>query len=183
MMNPYIGSLISREITRAETSSLHLWILNRLLLYVIPFNRPHGLKVLHISRTDVDISLPYRIRNQNHVGGLHACALATCAEYAAGLILLYNFLPDKNRLLLKRLEITFEKQARAGVTARCTIEPAYLRLLNESLLENGSFFVSLPVEVRSDKNDVVCRLQVDWQVKRWELVRSHSKAQAPDHST
>jgi acyl-coenzyme A thioesterase PaaI-like protein len=171
-MTPYIAALISGEITRAETSSLHLWILNKLLLHVIPFNRPHGLKVLHISRTHVDVSLPFRIQNQNHVGGLHACALATCAEYSAGLLLLYNFRPDQHRLLLKRLDITFERQARAGVMARCVIEPNQFALLNEKLTRDGSTFVSLPVEVRDKQDELVCRLQVDWQIKRWEQVRS-----------
>jgi acyl-coenzyme A thioesterase PaaI-like protein len=174
MISPYIGSLISRAIRRAETSGAYLWILNKLLLYVIPFNRPHGLKVLRISRTDVDVSLPFRVQNRNHVGGLHACALATCAEYAAGLVLLSNFPPDKNRLLLKRLDITFEIQARTGVTAQCTIDPACLNLLKENLTESGSTPISLPVEVRDNENKVVCRLQVDWQIKRWDLVRSHS---------
>ena len=174
MMTPYLAALISKEITRAETSSLHLWILNKLLLHVIPFNRPHGLKVVKTSRTHEDVSLPFRKQNQNHVGGLHACALATCAEYSAGLLLLYNFRPDQYRLLLKKLDISFERQARAGVMARCTIEANQLLALNENLTDNGSTFISLSVEVRDNQNEVVCRLQVDWQIKLWEQVRSHS---------
>lgn len=179
MIKPYIGSLISTEISRANKSGLHLWILNRLLLYVIPFNRPHGLKVLRVSPTCVDVSLPFLKKNRNHVGGLHACALATCAEYAAGLVLLYNFPPDRHRLLLKRLDITFEKQARMEVTARCTVTQNELEQLSNSIAEDGSAFVSLPVEVRNHNDEIVCRLKVDWQIKRWDMVRVQTPANTP----
>ena len=90
--------------------------------------------------------------------------------------MLYNFPPDKNRLLLKRLDITFEKQARIDVTARCTLEPEDLNRLKTNIADDGSAFVSLPVEVRNDKDEVVCRLKVDWQIKRWDLVREPSTA-------
>jgi hypothetical protein len=96
--------------------------------------------------------------------------------------LLYNFSPERNRILLKQLAVTYEKQARDSVTARCTVNPEELGLLTKSIDEEGRVFVSLPVEVRNNKNEIVCLAKVDWQIKRWDLVRAQKPAKDSHHA-
>ena len=81
---------IEQIIQNAENSSFGLWWLNFLLARLIPFNKPHSIKVIKISKSEIQTNIPYKKKNLNHIKGIHACGLATAAEFASGLLLLYN---------------------------------------------------------------------------------------------
>ena len=69
-------------------TTLNLMALNKVLTIGIPFNAPHGFKIVELSSDIVRITLPNRKLNHNHIGGIHACAMATVGEYCAGMALL-----------------------------------------------------------------------------------------------
>ena len=73
---------------KASVSEWYKWVLNRVLSRAIPFNAPHHFRVLTVKSGHIQISLPYRRSNMNHVKGIHACALATLCEYTVGLTLI-----------------------------------------------------------------------------------------------
>src|SRR5689334_25303249 len=73
---------------RAKHSRFFLWLLNRVLGYSIPFNKPHGIKLTAVHDDGVSVRLPYRRKNLNHLKGIHACALATMAEFSSGIALI-----------------------------------------------------------------------------------------------
>lgn len=77
-------------IEKAKHSKLYLKILNVMLARSIPFNKPHGFTIKEIYDDGFKISLPYKRKNLNHIKGIHACALATLAEYTSGLTLMLN---------------------------------------------------------------------------------------------
>ena len=60
-----------------KPTSLNLMALNKVLALGIPFNAPHGFKIKEINDDAVIITLPNRKLNHNHLGGIHACAMAT----------------------------------------------------------------------------------------------------------
>ena len=88
--------------SRAKHSSFFLFLLNLILGYSIPFNKPHRIRVTAVHDNGVSVRLPYRRKNRNHLKGIHACALATAAEYASGLSLLLVF-GTEYRLIMKNL--------------------------------------------------------------------------------
>ena len=79
--------LLQAAFDRARTGrpAVLSWLFRR----VIPFNAPHGLRIAAVATgpdgTAVAVVLPWRRRNRNHIGTVHACALATAAEFATGL--------------------------------------------------------------------------------------------------
>ena len=79
---------LNKIIKSAQSSNFGLWKFNFILHRVIPFNKPHNLKVVHIDSNKVVVNIPYKKSNLNHIKGLHACVQATAAEYASGLLLL-----------------------------------------------------------------------------------------------
>ena len=76
------GALFHRALKSARSGRLTLF--SRLMQEVVPFNRPHRIRVVDLSAEQCKVSLPWRRRNLNHVGTMHACALATAAEYYKG---------------------------------------------------------------------------------------------------
>ena len=78
-------------IKKAQHSRFYRGVLNRMLDRLIPFNKPHGFKVLAISDHEVTTLIPYKKKNFNHIRGLHATALATLSEFTTGLMLLNVF--------------------------------------------------------------------------------------------
>lgn len=78
---------IQKLIKNAESSRFSLWKLNQILWRGIPFNKPHKFKIIEISEGHAKISIPFKRSNLNHIKTLHACSMATCAEYASGLVI------------------------------------------------------------------------------------------------
>jgi len=89
---------------KAQHSKFHKWVLNLALYRMIPFNKPHGFKVLQISDQEVRTFIPYKRKNFNHIRGLHATALATLSEFTTGLLLL-NVLGSKNFRIILRMQL------------------------------------------------------------------------------
>ncbi len=84
---------------KARTSRIARWWLNGLLRWMIPFNRPHGFKVTPLQAGGIRVDIPYWRINHNHIKGIHACALATAAEYCSGLALLEKLDAKQYRLI------------------------------------------------------------------------------------
>ena len=75
---------IEKYIAAAKKSKFGMFKLNLGLHYVIPFNKPHGIKLIEISDDFVKTKIPYKRKNLNHIKGIHACGMATAAEFASG---------------------------------------------------------------------------------------------------
>lgn len=57
-----------------------------------------------------------RRANRNHLGSIHACALATLAETTAGLSILYS-LPEGSRGIATHLGVDYHAKARGPIRA------------------------------------------------------------------
>ena len=77
---------------KAQHSSLAVSLVSR-HGWAIPFNQAHGLSRYGHWRGLRYGCDRYRRRNFNHIRGIHACAIATIGEYAAGLMLMRQFTP------------------------------------------------------------------------------------------
>ncbi|MCK5104546.1 MAG: DUF4442 domain-containing protein, partial [Cyclobacteriaceae bacterium] len=72
---------ITKIVKKAQGSSIYLKILNIGLNRMVPFNKPHGFKVVEIGDYHLKTMVPYKKSNFNHIKGIHACALATLSEF------------------------------------------------------------------------------------------------------
>ena len=81
-----------KYVNAAKNSKFGLFKLNLGLGYVIPFNRPHKIKILEIKDDSVKTIIPYRRKNFNHIKGLHACGMATAAEFSSGFMLILSLI-------------------------------------------------------------------------------------------
>ena len=164
---------VSKIIERARHSAFHLWILNIGLQRMIPFNKPHDLKVSEIGDHHVRMILPYKRRNFNHIRGLHACALATVSEYATGFMLLTKLGFDTYRIIMQRMEMDYHYQGKTDATAQFSITPDWLKQhITDPLSLAESIVVPCEIKIHDANGKHLTTGKVYWQVKKWTKVKT-----------
>jgi hypothetical protein len=157
---------------KAKHSKFFLWLLNHALWYAIPFNKPHKIKITNVHDDGVSMRLPYRRKNTNHLKGIHACALATMAEYTSGICLL-STIGTNFRLIMKNISVTYHYQAKMDVITSMKLEK---KLVEEKILtplqSNDAILFENTVEVYDLMTNHICTAVVQWQLKKWEKVKT-----------
>lgn len=87
---------------------------------VIPFVATAGCFVEAYTNERVAVRLDNHAAVQNHLGGLHAAALALLAETASGLVVALN-VPPASSPLLRTMDVSFDQFARDGVQAEAAL--------------------------------------------------------------
>lgn len=149
-------------------TTLNKKILSGVLRFGIPFNISHKLKVIEIKDDHTIIEIPFIKKNKNHLGGQHACAIATVGEVTAGVNLMRFFSPRKYRFILSKLEVQYLYQ---GKTALQGISKLSLDKVNQTktLIENeGKSLVEAHTEIYDQDKNLVANVQTIWQLKEWK---------------
>jgi len=158
---------------KARSSAFWLWVLNLLLGRMIPFNRPHRVRILALDDNQVQTTAPYRRRNQNHLRGMHACCIATVAEFSSGLLFLSKLNPSRYRLIMAGLEIDYHYQARGAIVATTVMSDADLKAqVLKPLADHAKVQVAVKTEVHDPQGNLVATAQISWQIKPWDQVQT-----------
>ena len=161
---------------RAQNSPFFMKVLNFGLDRNVPFNKPHGFKVLEIGDDHLTVYVPYKKANFNHIKGMHACALATLSEFTTGLSLLRKLNAKKYRIILKSLRMEYYYQGKTGCTATYTIDDSWIEeMIIKPLKTEDSVTVMLEIESHDTKNNHISTGFIEWQVKDWQKVRTKLK--------
>ncbi len=160
-------------IDRAHTSAFARWKLNFGLRWSIPFNRPHGFRVVPGANGAMRVEIPFRRANRNHIRGIHACCLATAAELCSGLALIGRMDPKLYRIIMMDLHMDYHWQAKANACAvfNPTREEVQ-RNLYLPLQTAEACLYSAVVHVHDVAGNHLATGRITWQVKRWEKVRT-----------
>jgi acyl-coenzyme A thioesterase PaaI-like protein len=157
---------------KAKHSTFYLWLLNKVLWRVIPFNQSHKVCIEELSDTHVLIRLPYQKSNQNHLKGIHACALATLCEYACGIGLMTHLDATAYRIILQDIQLKYHAQGKQDVYARFETTPDFLQQEIITPLEQfGQVSRTFTIEAYTKTQPSICTAQVTWQLKHWTKVR------------
>ena len=162
---------INKFIAKSESSAFYRWLLNFSMKIVVPFNAPHGLRILSIQPGRTVVQLPYKKRNLNHLKGMHACALATLCEYSVGLSLVSKLGQTEYRFIMKELSVEYLYQAKMHVTAGFHLtDEVYRSEILEPLKSLDAVFVKFEVPVYDVSGNHICTGRTIWQIKKWEKV-------------
>lgn len=156
----------------ANPTSFNLTALNKILRFGIPFNAPHGFKIKMLNKDAVVISLPNRKLNHNHIGGVHACAMATVGEYCAGMSLLSSFGISKYRLILSELNVKYTYQGRVELEGICSPQQIDVEKAKSALATEGKYLQELKTIIRDLDGKEVAEVTTIWQLKNWEQVKT-----------
>ena len=157
----------------ARKSPFKLKMLNLFLGRLIPFNRPHGVRILELGKEHVKTTAPYKRKNQNHIRGIHACCIATVAEFSSGLLFLSRLDPAKYRLIMSQLEIDYHYQAKSKIIAETQISTQQLNdEILKPLADVEKLMFTQTTEVHDEQQHHIATARVTWQIKRWDAVKT-----------
>lgn len=162
-----------KYIEDAKNSSFGLWKLNFGLFKMIPFNKPHGIKITKLNDHSIETTIPFKGKNLNHIKGIHACGLATAAEFASGFLLISKLGFKNYRLIMESLEMKFHYQAKTDIIAKFEASENWL---NESIFtpikQDGKVFVKCEIKLFDTDNNHVATAFTNWQIKEWSKVKT-----------
>lgn len=163
----------AKIIEKAKHSSIYLKVLNWSLNRMVPFNQPHGFRVLSIGDHHLKTLIPYKKKNFNHIRGLHACALATLSEFTTGFLLVSKLDPKKFRLIMQRLEMEYHYQGKMAATAEfSTSEKWFDENIYHALKMHDAVVVPCEIKIHDIKGNHLTTGKVFWQVKDWAKVKT-----------
>ncbi|MBO3698133.1 DUF4442 domain-containing protein [Roseivirga sp. E12] len=160
-------------IERAKTSKKHLALLNFGLARMIPFNKPHGFRIIEIGDDFVKVKIPYKRINFNHINGIHACALATASEYSTGLVLLNKLNVKEYRIIMQKMEMNYHYQGKMDVIVTYELTDQWLNehIINPLKTEE-SVVVNCEVKSHDSEGNQLTTGNIFWQVKPWTKVKT-----------
>ncbi len=171
----YLKKMFSlQEMTfKASKSSFWMYIFNKALGFVVPFNKPHNFTITKITDTAVTVKLPYQKSNFNHIKGIHACALATVSEYATGLVLMNSLGSKKYRIILAKLNMEYHYQGKTDCFANFEISNDFIKQeILTPLKTKDSVQICCTIKIHDEKENHISTAHVYWQIKSWQKVKT-----------
>jgi acyl-coenzyme A thioesterase PaaI-like protein len=169
-MKASMSRILSKALTRARSGKP--WRFSRIMQELIPFNRPHRISVLEITPSGCKVNLPHRRRNLNHLGTLHACAMATAGEYVSGLNVIEAFDLSTYRLIMSHLEVQYHRRPDGGCIAHSSWSEGTLESIKSELTSKGVVTFSLEAKLIDSSLEHVATTTTLWQVKSWSKIKS-----------
>ncbi len=158
---------------KAKTSTRHLKLLNFGLTKMIPFNKPHGIKVTNIGDHSVTTLLPYKRSNWNHIRGTHACALATISEFTTGLVLLSSLETKKYRIIMQKMAMQYHYQGKMDIEVKFEVSEDWLSQNVITPLETQeAVIVNCEINTVDIAGNHISTGNVYWQIKDWSKVKT-----------
>ena len=125
-----------------------------LVRWMIPYTGSVWPRVELLEPGHAKISIRQRRRLEQHLGSIHAIALANVAEFASGAAMT-TALPNGYRGIVTKMQLEYFKKARGVVTAEARTA------LPDLTAEGEHDFVA---EVRDEAGDVVTKAIVTWRL-------------------
>jgi uncharacterized protein (TIGR00369 family) len=138
---------------------LHEPLLSRMFCSQVRFAGTAGVRIQKLSGDEVRMSLANHRRARNHIGGVHAAAMALLAESASGCMVGMN-LPDHKLPLIKTLKVDYLRRASGSLRAIATLAPEQRRAMQEE--DRGEALVQVTLLDDSGAEPVRCEMLWAW---------------------
>ena len=120
-------------------------------------------RAVPLSTEQAVVQISNRRKVQNHIGGVHAAAMALVAESATGMVVGMN-VRDDCLPLCKTLKVRFRKRATGALTAVATLEPEQRQLMHET--DKGEVIVAVQVTDEAGEQPIECEFVWAWVPKK-----------------
>jgi acyl-coenzyme A thioesterase PaaI-like protein len=130
---------------------------------IVKFVGTAGLRVEELTASRAVVSIRNRTRVQNHIGSVHAAAMALLAETASGFVVGMN-VPDDRVPVIKSLALDYRKRATGSLRAVATLSDEQRAHIRDS--DKGEVTVAVNVTDEAGIEPVECRMIWAWTPKR-----------------
>ena len=120
---------------------------------IVPMVGSANIRYLEVSHAKVVVKIENHRAMQNHIGQVHACAMALIAETATGFVTGMN-VPDSCIVLIKSLKVDFKRPSKGAMTAVATLTDEQQKLMQSS--EKGETLVSVIVTDETNEEPIQC---------------------------
>ena len=134
-----------------------------LLSRVVKFVGTAKLEIEELTAERAVVSVKNRRIVQNHIGGVHAAAMALLAETATGFVVGMN-VPDDRVPVIKSLKVEYKKRATGGLRAVASLTQAQIDQIRQT--EKGEVNVEVKVTDEAGVEPVICEMIWAWTPKR-----------------
>ena len=143
------------------------WLSSRLMTWVFRYKvklaGTTGIEVLHTDGKTATYRQKNRRKAQNHIGSVHAAAMALLAESCTGFIVGIN-LPGDKLPLIKRMDLNYVKRATGDMTAIASLTDEQICLMQTA--EKGEVNVKVQVTDAIGIEPLECEMIWAWVPKR-----------------
>ena len=139
------------------------WLRSRVIGRTIPFVGTAGVEVRKIAEDEVVAHVPNERKAQNHIGTVHAAAMALVAETATGLVVGMN-VHDDAVPVIKSMHVDYLRRAQGDLTAVARLEKVTITRLQTE--ERGEVRVPVTVSDMEGRQPVACEMVWAWTPKR-----------------
>ena len=129
---------------------------------IVPMVGSANIRYLEVSHDKVVVKIENHRAMQNHIGQVHACAMALIAETATGFVTGMN-VPDSCIVLIKSLKVDFKRPSKGAMTAVATLTDEQQKLMQNS--EKGETLVSVIVTDETNQEPIQCEMLWAWVAK------------------
>ena len=164
-MNAWVAARADRALEAARAGSPRA--LDRLMRVALPFNRPHRIGIVAVTPEQVEVALPDRRSNRNHLGGMHACAMATALEFGSGASVLLEVGMRNYRIIMSRLEVDYLDKPKGACTVRVERNTPDILRLSDVLIKEGVARLTLQSALYDARGEHCAQATVHWHLKAW----------------
>lgn len=142
------------------------WLSAKLMTWVFRYKvklaGTTGIEVLHTDGKSATYRQKNRRKAQNHIGSVHAAAMALLAESCTGFIVGIN-LPGDKLPLIKRMDLGYVKRATGDMIAVASLTDEQIALMQTA--EKGEVSVKVTVTDETGIEPLVCEMIWAWITK------------------
>ena len=164
-MNAWVAQRADEALQEARAGNPKA--LDRLMRVALPFNRPHRIGIIEVNEEAVKVSLPERRSNRNHLGGMHACAIATALEFSSGASVLIELGMRDYRIIMSRIEVDYLAKPQGNCTATSKRNTPEVQGLSDVLQKEGVARVQLSAALHDARGEHCAQALVHWHLKVW----------------
>lgn len=164
-MNPRLAHLADQALSAAQSGNPRP--LDRMMRMALPFNRPHRIRVIGVAEDHVSVRLPDRRSNRNHLGGMHACAIATALEFCSGVPILLAVGLKDYRIIMSRIEVDYLAKPEGDCTARAERNTPEVQGLSGVLRQEGVARIRTGAALYDARGEHCAQALVHWHLKAW----------------
>ena len=143
------------------------WLSTKLITWVFRYKvklaGTTGIEVLHTDGKTATYRQKNRRKAQNHIGSVHAAAMALLAESCTGFIVGIN-LPGDKLPLIKRMELNYVKRATGDMTAVASLTDEQIALMQTA--DKGEVNVKVQVTDAKGIEPLECEMIWAWIPKK-----------------
>lgn len=144
-------------------NGLRVWALSVIIGRIVRFAGTAGTKVLKLTPNECVILMRNKKKVQNHIGSVHAAAMALMAESATGFITGLS-VPDNRILVIRNLELEYVRRASGDMTAIASFNDEQVAFIKNT--EKGEIEVPVTITDSTGEETVKARMVWAWTPKK-----------------